>query len=387
VNEGRREAHMNGSIRRRGKHSWELTIDLGRDAQGKRRRKFVHVKGTRAEADRRLRDILTGMDKGLPVTTSKETVAAYLERWLRDYVEIKVRPRTAESYRILVKRHIVPVLGDIPLARLQPGDAQGMLADVASKGLSKRTQQSVYQCLSHALKQAIRWGILYRNIMNVVDRPKAEAHEPIVPDSERVGTLLREVEASPYFAHYWFLAYTGVRRGEALGLRWRDVDLERGTASIVQTVQRVNGQGLRFQPPKSARSRRSITLDTRTIAVLKAHRVAQIEHRIRLGGAYHDMELVFPSPHGKPLDPSVLTHTWEKLRDKAGLKGVRLHDLRHLHATLLLQAGTNPKVVQERLGHSSIAVTMDIYSHVLPTLQREAAETFARAMQGSVAGA
>ena len=178
-----------------------------------------------------------------------------------------------------------------------------------------------------------------------------------------------------------FMASTGCRRGEALGLEWRHVDLENGTASIVQSLQRVGRTGLRFLPPKSTKSRRSIALDEDTVEMLRSHRGGQILTMAQLGSAYEDNGLVFPGPMGKPLDPATLTRNFEKLARRAGKRHVRLHDLRHFHASLLLKAGVHLKVVQERLGHSSIAITADTYSHVAPSLQREAADVFARDMQ------
>jgi integrase len=179
------------------------------------------------------------------------------------------------------------------------------------------------------------------------------------------------------------MAFTGCRRGEALGLRWSDVDLENSTASIVQTLQRLKGKGLVFQSPKSDKSRRSIALDTTTIELLREHRGQQLLYQVELGEVYQNQGLVFPGPLGGSLDPSVLTRNFEKLASKAGLPGVRLHDLRHFHATLLLKTGTHPKIVQERLGHSSISITLDTYSHVVPGLQEQAAQAFDAAMKNA----
>ena len=166
----------------------------------------------------------------------------------------------------------------------------------------------------------------------------------------------------------------------SLGLRWSDVDLENGVASIVQSLQRLKGKGLVLQPPKSSKSRRAVAIDPDTVAMMREHRGRQLLYQVELDGAYEDQVLVFPEPLGGLLDPSVLTRTFEKLVLKAGLANIRLHDLRHFHATLMLQEGANPKIVQERLGHSSFAITMDTYSHVVPGLQEQAAKDFAAAM-------
>ena len=178
-----------------------------------------------------------------------------------------------------------------------------------------------------------------------------------------------------------FLVRTGCRRGEALGLEWRHVDLEHGTVSIVQSLQRIGRTGLRFVPPKSAKSRRSVALDEDTVEMLRAHHGGQILVMAQLGATYEDNGLVFPGPVGKPLDPATLTRNFEKLVMRTMMGRFRLHDLRHFHASMLLKAGVHLKVVQERLGHSSIAITADTYSHVAPSLQKEAADVFSMYMQ------
>ena len=371
---------MNGSIRRRSKDSWELTIDLGKDASGKRLRKFVAVKGTKVLAQQKLREILASLDKGLPVDVGKMNVTGYFQRWLEDYVYPNTRPRTAERYESDIRLHIVPALGHMQLSKLSPADIQSMEARLLESGKSARSVQHVHAVLREALKHAMRWGFTFRNVAEGVDPPRSRRPEINPPDAENVWRILGLADETPYRTALHFMAFTGCRRGEALGLRWSDIDLENGAASIVQSLQRLKGKGLVFQPPKSAKSRRAIALDSSTIDLLREHRGNQLLRQVEMEGAYIDQGLVFPGPQGGPLDPSVLTRNFEKLVKKAGLQGVRLHDLRHFHATILLQQGTNPKIVQERLGHSSFAVTMDTYSHVVPGLQEQAAKDFASAM-------
>ena len=371
---------MNGSIRRRSKDSWELTIDLGRDASGKRQRKFVNVKGKRADADSKLRELLTGLDKGLPVDPSKVTVGEFLQRWLQDYAYPNTRPRTAERYESDIRLHITPAIGHVQLSKLAPSDVQHLEASLLESGKSPRSVQHLHAVLRESLKHAMRWGLIYRNVVEGVDPPRPRRKEIQPPSADGVWDILGLAKDTPYATVFQFLAFTGCRRGEALGLRWSDVDFDNGIASIVQTLQRLKGQGLVVQPPKSAKSRRAIALDADTINLLREHRGRQLLSQVEMEEVYEDHGLVFPGPFGGPLDPSVLTRNFEKLVKKAGLVGVRLHDLRHFHATMLLQEGTNPKVVQERLGHSSFAITMDTYSHVTPTIQGQAADAFAAAM-------
>jgi integrase len=315
------------------------------------------------------------------VDTSRVTIGEFLQRWLKDYAIPNTRPRTAERYESDIRLYITPAIGHIQLAKLSPSDIQGLEAKLLEQGKSLRSVQHLHFVLRESLKHAMRWGLTYRNVAEGVDPPRYRRKEVQPPDGGGVWHILRLAKETPYSSTYQFMAFTGCRRGEALGLRWSDVDLENGTASIVQTLQRLKGKGLVFQPPKSDKSRRSIALDATTIELLREHRGQQLLYQVELGAVYQNRGLVFPGPLGEPLDPSVLTRNFERLARKAGMHGVRLQDLRHFHATLLLKAGTHPKIVQERLGHSSIGITLDTYSHVVPGLQEQAAQAFDAAMK------
>ncbi|MQF69588.1 site-specific integrase [SAR202 cluster bacterium AD-804-J14_MRT_500m] len=371
---------MKGSIRRRSRGSWELTVDMGRDSSGKRLRKFLSVKGTKAEAERRLRELLSSLDKGIPVDTGKITVGALLERWIRDYVLPNTRPRTAERYESDMRLHIVPSIGHIPLSKLSPNDVQAMESHLLAAGLSGRSVRHVHAVLREAVKHAMRWGLVHRNVVATIDPPKTRRPELVPPDADEVLQLLELAKRTNYHPVFQFMAYTGCRRGEALGLTWKNVDFTNAMASIVQSLQRLKGHGLVLQPPKSAKSRRSIALDPETVSTLRELRGVQLLQEMEFAEAYKPRGLVFPGPLGGLLDPSVLTRTFKQLCKRIGRPHIRLHDLRHFHATMMLQAGTNPKVVQERLGHSSFAITMDTYSHVVPGLQEQAVKDFASAM-------
>lgn len=375
---------MKGSIRKRGKTSWELTIDLGHDAEGKRVRKFVTVQAKKkSDAEAKLRELLTRHDQGLPFDNSKILVAEFLDRWLTDYAVVNTRPRTAEGYAGILRRYLKPALGHLLLSKLQPQDIQAMEARLLERGLSPRTIQHTHRVLHEALKYATKWGLLFRNPAEAVDPPRVVKKEPITPSAGAVQELLDLARQTPWYALFCFAAYTGCRRSEILGVRWEDIDFDRGTVSIVQTTHRVTGKGIIIQPPKSAKGRRSIALDAATVAVLRAHRTKQLAHRLQLGDAYEDNGLVFAGPFGKPQEPACVTRPFRRMADQVGLQGVRLHDLRHFHATTLLKTGTHPKVVQERLGHATISTTLDTYSHVVPGLQEQAAKSFAEAMEAA----
>ena len=279
-----------------------------------------------------------------------------------------------------MRLHIKPALGHIRLEQLRASDIQQLEARLLAKSKSASSVRHVHVVLKKALKDAMRWGLIYANVADAVDPPRSDRKEVQPPTVEEVWRILDLAKQTPYRPQLTFMTRTGVRRGECLGLRWSDIDLENGVASIVQSLQRVRRQGLTFVPPKSPKSRRAIALDTETVDILRDLRGQQILLKAELGEVYHDSGLVFPGPFGDPLDPATLTRNFEKLVRAAGLRHVRLHDLRHFHATVLLQAGIHLKVVQERLGHASIAITADTYSHVAPGLQRAAVHSFAEVM-------
>ena len=366
----------NGSIRPRG-ISWEVRY-YGQDETGRRVRKSVYVRGRKRDAQRRLREILSSLDAGASVVTGRLSVAEFMARWLRDYVIPNTRPRTAQRYESDIRLHICPAIGHIQLTQLRAPDIRRLEAALLATGKSPRSVRHVHVVLKEALKHGVRWGVTHINVAEAVDGPKLpqqEVHPPTVDEVRRILELARE---TPYFDVLTFMARTGVRRGEVLALHWRDIDLERGTASIVASLQRVKREGLVFTPPKSAKSRRAVALDAVTVEMLRGLQGRQILTKAELSHVYHDSGLVFPGAFGDPLDPATLTRNFKKLACKASLGHVRLHDLRHFHATALLQAGVHLVVASRRLGHASVAITADTYSHVAPGLQKEAADAFAK---------
>jgi integrase len=240
----------------------------------------------------------------------------------------------------------------------------------------------VHNTLSGALKYALRMEVVWRNVAQAVTPPKVvrkEVEPPEVTTVRHILEMARQIE-HPLFPCLHLIAYTGVRRREALGLRWQDVNLEVGTISIVQTLGR-SLQGLIFQPPKTNAGCRVIDLDDDTIAVLRAHQGQQLLLKAGLNGAYHEQGLVFTDPLGDPINPMAVTPAFQSLAKKAGLQGVNIHTLRHFHASVTLQAGQSMVTVSKRLGHASTSITADIYAHCLPGRHKEAANAFAKAMR------
>ena len=257
-----------------------------------------------------------------------------------------------------------------------------MEATLIAKGLSPRSLEHAHRVLSQSFKHATGWGLTWRNPCDSVRPPRKVQKELSIPDIPTVLDLLELTKQTPHHTGFHFLAYTGARRGEACGLMWRDVDLERGMVSITQAATKTRTQGVIMAPPKTNKGRRAITLDTDTVELLRSHRGQQMVSLMELGELYENHGYVFAGPLGAPVDPDALTYAWKQVVRKAGVGTVRLHDLRHFHATVLMKEGTHPKVVQERLGHSVISVTMDTYSHVVPGLQEKAATAFSQAMKG-----
>ena len=383
---------MTGSIRRRGKNSWELTIDLGHDADGKRRRKFVAFKGSKADADKKLRELVTALDKGMSLDTSKATVREFLERWMRDYVATNTAPSRKDGYGFIVRCHLIPSLGRILLDKLQPIHLQEYYARALSGGrsdgkggLSARTVQHHHRVLSEALSHAVKWGLITRNVAHAVDPPRPSRTEVAILIPVDVDKLLDVAEGTPYYALIFAALYSGLRRGELLGLRWSDVDLLMATISVSRSLQKLYGGEISVREPKSARSRRLIPMPPSLAILLRQHKEQQKEQKVIFGSMLRENDYVFAHPDGSPLDPTTVSHTFAKLARKAGLSNIRFHDLRHAHASLMLRTGADPKVISERLGHSSIAITMDIYAHILPGLQEEAVIRFEDALKQRVA--
>jgi len=386
---------MKGHIRKRGENSWAIVVDLGPDPEtGKRRRQWQTVKGTKRDAERVRREILHSIETGTHVKPIKMTVGQFLNQWLEDYVAINTAPKTAEGYRVIVNRHLIPNLGAILLTQLQPSHLQGYYTRALSHGrvdgkggLSARTVLHIHRVISEALTHAAEWQMVARNIAMAVKPPRPRQPQITTLAQEEVGVFLSEAAASPYYDLFYTALYTGMRRGELLGLRWKDIDLDLAQLSVSQTIQRIPGKGFVIQEPKTGRSRRSIALSPSVCILLRQRREHQQSESILLGKAWHDDALVFGNLDGQPLDPSTLTHAFRRIVKKAAIPHIRFHDLRHTHATLMLKQGIHPKIVSERLGHSNIGITLDTYSHVMPGLQEAAARRFEEDLLGAVENA
>jgi integrase len=377
---------MRGHIARRG-NSWTCYFDRPRDpVTGKRRKTSKSGFPTKKAAERWLANLVTSLDQGTFVEASKQTLAQFLTEWLPTAETRGLRPSTRANYRYLIK-HIVPRLGGVRLQRLTPGQLNAMYAELLATGrcdgkggLSAKTVREVHSLLHRALADAVRWGLLTRSPADSADPPRKQTRERQAWTAEQLAAFLRHVKGDRLYAAYHLAAMTGMRRGEVLGLRWRDLDLDAGRLTVVQTLI-VVGPDYEFGTPKTARGRRSLALDPGTVAVLRDHREAQELERHYLG-LDPTGDLVFTTIEGGPLSPRAFTKAFQQRVKRAGLPQIPLHALRHTHATLALQAGIHPKVVSERLGHSSVSITLDVYSHAIPAMEETAAALVATLVLG-----
>ena len=379
---------MRGHIVKRYASSWSIVLDLGRDpTTGKRRQQWVSVKGTKRDAERKMSELLHQVDAGGFVKPAKLTVGEFLRQWLRDYVAINVRPKTAEGYAHNIERHLIPRLGNIRLSGLQAAHLQGFYAEAlqggrldGKGGLSTMTLLHLHRTLSEALSHAVKWGLLARNVALALDAPRPQKQEMATLDSDGVRKLLKEAKGSAYYPLLHLAIYTGMRRSELLALRWKDLDLDLATLSVVRVVHHLREGDTVYQEPKTAKGKRLVALSPSAALALRAHRERQEGERYILGLSLTTEDLVFSHPDGSPLLPNTVTHAFIKIARRAGLGGIRLHDLRHTHATLMLKQGVHPKIVSERLGYATVGITLDRYSHVVPGLQESAALRFDEAL-------
>jgi integrase len=385
-----------GHIRERSPGAFELRYSLGTDpATGKRRIATVTVRGKRQEAERELRRLLRTLDTGEHVDPNRITVREWLATWL-DATRPEVAPKSAERYGEIVNNHLAPALGNLQLAKLAPvhiqdaynGWASGGRRDGKAGGLAPRTRRHIHRILSAALTRAVEQQLIARNPCDAFKKrlPKVERREMATLTAEQAQRLLDAIRHNRVYWPVLIALATGMRRGEVLALRWRNADLDRGSLRVVESLEQTKA-GLRFKAPKSEKAR-AITLPAFAIAELRRLKREQAEELLRLGVRQGADTLLFARVDGEPMPPRSLTHEFAKVAGRVeDIPRVRFHDLRHSHATQLLLAAVHPKVAQERLGHSSISITLDLYSHVSATMQEDAAAKLDMAFKSAITAA
>jgi integrase len=365
---------MKGSIRPKGKQSWQIQIYTGTGPDGKPRRYFETVRGRKGDAQRRMNELLVSLEKGVPIPIGRLTVAQHLDQWLEGYVKTNCSQRTFDGYQSIIKNHLAPALGHLQLKELQPPVIQRYYGK-ACDSLSARSVHHHHRVLSQSLKYAVRQGYLGRNPCEMVDPPSALKKTMRTLTPEEVDTLLKTAEGNPYYPVIYAAVSSGLRQAELLGLRWRDIDLQVGVGmlsiSVSQVLYKRKGVCV-FKQPKTAHSRRRVSMTPKLALYLASYRAEREAFHQTLEKPLTLDDLVFVTADHNPIDPSVLSHAFKRLVKQAGLSGVRFHDLRHTFASLMLMRGAKPKVISEALGHSSVAFTMDTYSHIMEGMQQEA---------------
>jgi integrase len=369
---------MAGQIIKRGEKTWLVRIFLGRDGKGNRQYLNKTLRGTKKDAETYLNKTLTEISSGTFVEASPTTVNSYLEKWLTTAARPRLRENTYREYSGLIDRYIKPVLGDKRLSDVRPLDVQALYSSLLVKGLSPRTIRFTHSVLASALKQAVRWRMLAHNPCEAVELPRKAGKEMQSLTPAEATNFLKEAANDRWFALFVLALATGLRPSEYFGLKWSDVDLEHGLVTVQRSLiwRSYKSGDWYFGEPKTPRSRRRIPLPASVARALSEHRRRQAEGRLKAGAAYKNLDLVFATGEGQPLIRlNVIQKHFKPILERANLPAtLRLYDLRHTCATLLLAANENPKVVSERLGHSSITLTMDVYSHVLPDMQQGASD-------------
>jgi len=371
---------VRGHVYRRGE-TWTYVVDVGHDTTGRRRQTSKGGFPAKKEAQAALNVAINALQQGTYVEPTAITVAHFLrERWL-PAARGTIRSTTYSSYEMHVRCYLIPAFGPLRLQQVTPLAINAFYAEL-SKGwngrsvLSAASVRRIHATLHRALRDAVRWQLIVRNPAGAADPPRARRPEMKVWTPTQLHVFLSEAAGDRHYTLWLFYILTGVRRGEALALRWSDIDLRAGTAAIRRSLVPVD-HSLVFGEPKTERGRRLIGLDSDLVSALGKHWRNQAKERLRLGSAYEDQDLVFAHQDGKPLHPERLSRWFSKLVGTTDAPHIRLHDLRHLHATLALAAGIAPRVLADRLGHSTTAVTTDTYQHVLPDLDHDAARRVA----------
>ncbi len=368
-------------------------VSVGRDKETGRLIRRTFYGRTRQEVAEKLNAAVTAASEGTLPASPRLTLGEWLDRWHTTYARPKVRQSTWESYGTMIRAHIVPGLGTLRLKDLRPEHLQRFYlerleggAKRRKGGLSPRTVAYMHAVLHQALKQAVREGLLVRNVAEAVNpprQPRHEIHPPTAQDMRKLFEAARGHRLSALFLLAWA---TGARRGELLALRWSDIDLDKPTVTITRNLIRTRAEGLVFTEPKTTLSRRTIPIPDVARRELRAHKARQNQERLLVGAAYKDAGLVFTVPDGGPVDPRNASRSFDALLTKAELPHYRFHDLRHAFASTLLELGEHPKVVQTLLGHSTIAQTLNTYSHLTPGLAEKAVSRLGKAMDKTLAG-
>lgn len=373
---------MKGYFRKRG-NKWSFTVDIGRDVKtNKRKQKTVSGFKTKKEAEQACNELIHLLNRGIHVDESKQTVSEFFDYWLEIHVVPNLRKRTADQYIRSIDNYIKKELGNFQLKNLRITTIQRFIKTLQEQGLSSYTIRTTYLILKTALTHAVKWELITKNPMENMSAPKIQKTSRGTWTFEQVNEFLNATKNRHPHYHMAFLlaVYTGMRKAEILGLQWKHVDFKNKRISIEQTQLNLTGKGYEFDGVKSHAAKRSISIDDFLIQELRKHKKRQMETKLQLGPEFTDLDLVISTHKGTPMNQRSVSKDFYIVRDQLGLPKIRFHDLRHTHATLLLQLGENVKVISERLGHSSVNITLEVYAHAMPDMQKSAADNFSSAL-------
>jgi integrase len=362
------------------KNSYSIILNLGRDpVTRKRKQQWVTFKGSLTEARKKQTELQRQIDTGTYAQPGKLTVGEFLNKWLSDYARPNLSPRSFERYTSVVRLQLSPGIGNVQLSKLTPGHIQALYASL-SNTLSARTIQFCHIVLHRALGSAVKWGLIMRNPADNADVPRGQRKEMQVWDEAEIGQFLTEAKRTQYYPLFFCALYTGMRRSELLALTWGDIDFVYSQISVKRGLHQLKDNSYVFTNCKTQNSKRNVKMSPVLYGVLEAYHVAKEFEAKQLDVKLSDDDLVFSSI-GKAWRPNSISRAWHNLAVKAGVKPIRFHDARHTHASLLLKQNTHPAIVMQRLGHSTISTTIDVYSHIMPGLQEAAVLGFDKMLE------
>lgn len=352
---------------------YQITIEGGYDPlAGKRIRVFKNVKGSKREARSLMHKMITEMEQGKLVKKSHKTVSQWMEEWLRDYMP-NIEETTKIGYKTNIKCYIKPAIGDILLGSLKAEHVQRMVNDMMAQGLSPKNIRDTFNNVNAAMKKAVKLRLIPYNPCEAVELPKLKKYRAKVYSPEMIRKLLDTAKGTDIYLPVFLLVMVGLRRGELFALRWEDIDFKNNILSVRKNMVR-GENGFVIKDPKTESGIRDIALGDDVIAVLKQARLDYMNDVFSYGPGFQNLGFVIRQEDGSPLRPDSMSQKWRRFLEANNLPKIRLHDLRHSNATALIQAGVSPKVVQQRLGHADVNITLNTYTHVLPEMDMEAAQ-------------
>lgn len=358
---------MKGHIEKRAKDSWSVVVYLGNNKY-----KWYTVHGTKTEANDFLIEKLKELKDGTFVNNDKMTLEEYMNYWYETFCIQELSPTTYESYRRNLDKYILKELGKIKLNDLSPLHLQTFYNNCLKIGLSKKTITYLHRIIHSALNKAIMWQLLTKNVANNVKPPKPDKYKANILNAKEISKLIAVIKLTYIYIPVMIAIATGMRRGEILGLTWNNIDFRKREINVEQAIYPTKN-GLVVLPPKTDNSIRKIAIPRRLVRILKKHKKRQLKYKKTLGNSYIDSDYVCVNSEGKLISPSSLNHKFKDILKENNLPSIRIHDLRHSHASLLLYKGASEKAISSRLGHSTIQITMDLYTHLYNSVNRKVA--------------